>query len=97
MSRKRSKGTGCKLGDGATDIFGLSGPRMLEALVSANLAQDRVRAKLPELERALTGQFEAHQRFVAAHRLTYLDRLLGRQRSAGPQSTLDEASTRLWM
>jgi transposase len=71
------------LGDVVTDIFGLSGRQMLEALVGgttdpavvANLAQGRLRAKLPQLERALTGQFQLHQRFLVAHQLAHLDGL----------------------
>jgi transposase len=81
--QKTLEGAGIKLGDVATDIFGLSGRQMLEALVGgttdpvvlANLAQGRLRAKLPQLERALTGQFETHQRFLIAHQLSHLDSL----------------------
>jgi transposase len=56
---------------------------MLEALVAgssdaaalAELAQGRLREKLPELARALVGRFEAHQRFMVAEQLAHVDYL----------------------
>jgi hypothetical protein len=52
----------------ATDILGVSGRAMLEALmkgttdpeVLANLARGKLRAKLPALRQALTGRFRTH-------------------------------------
>ncbi len=81
--QKTLEGAGIKLGDVASDVFGLSGRRMLKALVEgttdaatlADLAKGNLRAKLPQLERALTGQFGAHQRFLLAHQLAHLDGL----------------------
>jgi transposase len=81
--QKTLEGAGIKLGDVASDVLGLSGRQMLEALVNgttdpkvvADLAKGNLRAKLPQLERALTGQFEAHQRFLLAHQLAHLDGL----------------------
>jgi transposase len=81
--QKTLEGAGIKLGDVASDVLGLSGRQMLEALVSgttdpkvvADLAKGNLRAKLPQLERALTGQFGAHQRFLLAQQLAHLDGL----------------------
>jgi transposase len=81
--QKTLEGAGIKLGDVASDVFGLSGRHMLEALVGgttdptllADLAKGNLRAKRPQLERALTGQFEAHQRFLLAQQLAHLDGL----------------------
>src|SRR2546421_5971976 len=81
--QKTLEGAGIKLGDVASDVLGLSGRRMLEALVAgttdpatlADLAKGTLRAKRPQLEQALTGQVEAHQRFLLAHQLVHLDGL----------------------
>jgi transposase len=81
--QKTLEGAGIKLGDVASDVFGLSGRHMLEALVGgttdptllADLAKGNLRAKRPQLERALRGQFEAHQRFLLAQQLAHLDGL----------------------
>ena len=61
-----------KLSGVASDPFGVSGWAMLEALVAgeqspvemAQLARGRMRRKLAELERALTGRLEEHHRFL---------------------------------
>lgn len=61
-----------KLSAVATDIVGVSGRAMLRALIAgetdpqrlANLAQRRLRAKLPALEQALTGRVRAHHRLL---------------------------------
>jgi transposase len=81
--QKTLEGAGIKLGDVASDVFGASGRQMLEALVAgttdpsvlADFAQGQLRAKLPQLQRALTGQVAAHQRFLLAHQLAHLDSL----------------------
>src|SRR5215217_1125792 len=65
----------------ATDILGKSGREILQALVAgtedaaalAQLAQGRLREKLSELERALAGRVEAHQRFLLARQLAHVD------------------------
>jgi hypothetical protein len=52
----------------ASDVFGTSGQRLLEALITgerdpqklASMALGRLRRKLPELQLALTGQFTDH-------------------------------------
>src|ERR1044072_6108961 len=59
---------GIKLDCVATDILGVSGRAMLDALVAgttdaamlAELAKGRLRAKLPQLREALEGGFEPH-------------------------------------
>jgi transposase len=56
----------------ASDVFGVSGWAMLKALIEgeqspaemAQLARGRMRRKLQQLERALTGRMEEHHRFV---------------------------------
>ena len=61
-----------KLSSVASDVFGVSGWAMLEALVEgrqtpaemAQLARRRMRRKLSELERALHGRLEEHHRFL---------------------------------
>ena len=67
-----------KLGSVATDILGVSGRAMLQAIVNgetdpsrlADLARHRLRSKLPALRRALEGRVTDHHRFL-------LRRLLG--------------------
>jgi len=81
--QKTLEGAGIKLGSVASDILGSSGRLMLEALVEgttdaatmADLAKGSLRAKLPQLQRALTGRVRAHQRFLIAHQLAHLDGL----------------------
>lgn len=61
-----------KLSAVASDIMGVSGRAMLRALIAgetdprrlADLAQRRLRAKLPELAQALTGRLRAHHRLL---------------------------------
>src|SRR5713226_7133965 len=75
--QKTLEGANIKLGDVATDVVGISGRQIMLALVGgtvdsavlADLARGKLRTKLPRLERALTGQFQAHQRFLLAHQL----------------------------
>lgn len=70
-----------KLASVATDVLGVSGRRMLEELVSGNtdaatmadLAKGRLRNKLPELEKALTGVVATHHRFLLAQHLVHID------------------------
>jgi transposase len=74
---------GIKLSSVASDILGVSGRAMLEALVGgqadpevlAELARGRLRAKLPALREALNGHFSAHHRRLAGHILDHLDYL----------------------
>jgi transposase len=72
-----------KLGAVASDILGKSGRAMLRALIRgqrdpeklADLAQRRLRGKIPELKRALEGHFTEHHRFLVEHLLGHLDEL----------------------
>lgn len=81
--QKTLEGANIKLGSVATDVLGVSGRQMLTALVAgtteprvlAELARGRLRDKLPQLERALAGQFGPHQRFLLAQQLAHLDAL----------------------
>lgn len=76
----RSEDACIKLSSVATDITGVSGRAMLEALivgeddpaVLADLAQRRMRSKIGELTQALTGRFSDHHRFMAR---LFLDRI----------------------
>jgi transposase len=75
--------TGIKLASVASDILGVSGRAMLEALVRgttdpaglAELARGRLRAKLPALRQALAGRFRPHHAFLVSHLLAHLDYL----------------------
>ena len=61
-----------KLASVATDILGVSGRAMLEAIIRgdedpnalAELARRRLREKIPELRQALTGHIREHHRFL---------------------------------
>ncbi|HEX2184444.1 MAG TPA: IS110 family transposase [Chloroflexota bacterium] len=74
-----------KLGTVATDIFGVSGRAMLEALIAgerdpkvlAELARGRLRVKHAALVEALTGQFSEHHAVVARMLLDQIDALGG--------------------
>jgi len=69
-----------KLSAVASDILGVSGRAMLRALIAgetdphrlANLAQRRLRAKLPALEQALTGRLRPHHQLLLTTLLTHL-------------------------
>jgi len=74
---------GIKLASVATDILGVSGRAMLEALVHgptdpevlADLARSKRRAKLPALRQALAGRFRPHHAFLVSHLLGHVDYL----------------------
>ena len=72
----------------ATDVLGVSGREMLQALISgtrdpevlAGLARGRLRAKLPALRQALVGNFKPHHALILSHilaQLDYLDEAIG--------------------
>ena len=71
---------GIKLSSVASDITGVSGRAMLEALIGgqrdpavlAELAQRRMRSKIPALTEALTGRFSTHHAFMTR---LFLDRI----------------------
>jgi transposase len=79
--QKTLEGANVKLASVATDILGKSGRDILQALVGgsadpqalAELAQGKLRAKLPQLERALAGRFGSHQPFLVAQQLAHID------------------------
>lgn len=70
-----------KLASVATDVMGVSGRRMLAALVAgeadpsvmAELARGRLRTKRAELAKALDGRVRAHHRFVLTELLCQVD------------------------
>ena len=73
--------TGIKLDCVATDILGVSGRAMLEALVAGTtdpavlgeLARGRLRAKLPALREALEGRFTDEHALVVSSILAHID------------------------
>lgn len=72
---------GIKLSAVASDITGVSGRLMLDALISgqrdpaalADLAKRRLRSKIPQLTEALTGRFTEHHAFLAGLHLSLID------------------------
>ena len=78
---KALEDTGIKLDCVATDILGVSGRAMLDALVAgttdpevlAELAKGKLRKKLPALREALEGRFEPHHALVIGAILSHLD------------------------
>jgi transposase len=74
---------GIKLSCVATDVLGVSGREMLQALISgtrdpeglAELACGRLRVKLPALRQALVGDFRPHHALILSHILAHLDYL----------------------
>jgi transposase len=91
ITRERSRETqrleklledaGIKLSAVASDIIGVSGRAMLEALVAgqrdpavlADLAKRRLRVKIPALTEALTGRFTDHHAFLVRIHLDLID------------------------
>lgn len=87
--RKVLEDANIKLDSVASDALGVSGRQMVLALVHGNsdpaqlaqLARGRLRAKLPELEKALEGQVTAHHRFLLEEllrQLTFLEEQVAR-------------------
>ena len=72
---------GIKLSTVATDVMGVSGRAMLDALLAgttdpavlANLARGKLRKKLPALRQALLGRFRAHHGFLIGQILAKID------------------------
>ena len=79
--QKVLEGANIKLAAVATDIMGASGRAILQALARgttdplalADLAQGRLRAKLPELERALEGLVGDLHRFLLQQELAHIE------------------------
>src|SRR6266498_833971 len=78
---KALEDTGIKLDCVATDILGVSGRAMLDALVQgttdpevlADLARGRLRKKIPALEQALEGRFDSLHALLVGSILAHLD------------------------
>lgn len=72
-----------KLASVASDVMGVSARAMLDALIAgqaspaemAELAQGRMRDKLPQLTKALEGRVKPHHRFVLTELLCQIDSL----------------------
>jgi len=72
-----------KLASVATNVMGVSGRQMLAAIIAgvedpealAELAKGRLRAKIPELERALTGRIRTSHRLLLRLHLEHIDDL----------------------
>ena len=72
---------GIKLSAVASDVLGVSGRAMLDALIAgdrdpaalADLAKRRLRSKIPALTEALTGRFTEHHAFLARVHLDMID------------------------
>ena len=72
-----------KLAGVATDVMGVSGRAILNAVLSgqtdteqlAELAKGRLRKKIPQLKQALTGRFREHHRFMLTEQLSHIDYL----------------------
>ncbi len=79
--QKVLEGANIKLASVATDIMGVTGRAVLRALVAgatdagelANLAKGRLKVKIPELERALSGRLGEHQRFLLSRQLAHIE------------------------
>jgi transposase len=97
-----------KLGTVASDILGVSGRAMLEAIVKgesdpailASLARQRLRAKIPELREALHGRITEHHRFLLEtllEQLHFLEAQIARldERVAEKTRPFDRALTSL--
>lgn len=80
---KMLEDTGIKLGSVASNTMGVSGRAMLDALLAgerdpavlANLAKSHLRLKIPELNRALVGDFKPHHEVLLTELLTHYDDL----------------------
>ena len=83
--QKTLEGANIKLGSVASDVLGLSGRSILAQLIAgttdpaamAELAKGKMRAKILELVRSLTGKVRPHQRFLLAQQLEHIDFLDG--------------------
>ncbi len=91
VTRERSRGiqrlkklledAGIKLSSVASDIVGVSGRAMIEALTAgdrdagrmADMARRRMRVKIPQLTEALVGRFTEHHAFLARVHLDLID------------------------
>jgi transposase len=80
---KELEDAGIKLSAFVTDILGVSGRAMLEALIGgerdpktlAEFARARMRSKIPQLIEALTGRFRDHHAFLCRMHLDRIDQI----------------------
>ena len=81
--QKTLESANIKLGSVATNVMGVSGRAMLEAIVAgtansaemAGLAKGRLREKREQLDKALDGRVKPHHRFVLSELLSQIDNL----------------------
>lgn len=81
--QKALESANIKLASVATDVMGVSGRAMLEAIIGgeatpaqmAELARGRMRDKRPQLAKALEGRVKPHHRFVLTELLCQIDGL----------------------
>jgi transposase len=81
--QKTREGANIKLGSVASNVVGVSGRAMLQAIIGgttdvavlADLALGKLREKRAELEQALAGSVGPHQQVLLAEQLTHLDEL----------------------
>lgn len=86
-----------KLGCVVSDIFGVSGRQMLDALIAgqrdprvlAEMAKARMRSKIPQLREALSGFFTDHHALIIRMMLDNIDRLSAQ--IAALDATIEEA------
>lgn len=79
--QKLLEGANIKLASVVTDVQGVSARAMLAELAAGNtdaeamaeLAKGRLRNRIPELEKALTGMVQPHQRFLLSKQLAHID------------------------
>jgi transposase len=91
--QKLLEGANIKLASVATDVLGVSGRLMLKALIEGNvdekemaeLAKGRMRSKIPELEKALTGIVSDHHRFMLGEQLAHIDFMDGQIANIGQE------------
>ena len=80
---KELEDAGIKLSSVATDILGVSGRLMLQAMIDgerdvnvpAEMAKRRMRTRIPDLVQALTGNFQEHHAFLCRLHLERIDQL----------------------
>ena len=81
--QKLLEDAGIKLDSVATDVLGVSGRRMLEALIAgerdpdvlADMAMARMRSKIGVLREALVGRFDGHHAWLLRMHLDHIDEL----------------------
>ena len=91
---KELEDAGIKLSSVATDLLGVSGRLMLQALISgerdpvalAQLAKARMRRRIPDLAEALVGNFGEHHAFLCRLHLHRIDQIT---------TTVEELSARI--